>query len=170
MNNLEQLLLSDHPSHIVGHIINLCLENPGELQNLMDLFFSEDEKLARLASWPASKIGENHPELLLPYLGRLVENLDRDIHDAIIRNTVRYLQFIDIPSVFQGKVYGLCFDLLIDPTRPVAIRVFAMTVCARIADQHDELKGELAEAIQMHYKKGSAGFKARARKILKQLA
>jgi len=52
---------------------------------------------------------------------------------------------------------------------PIAIRVFAMTVLANLADTYPEIKGELIAVIEDQMPYGSAGFISRGKKILKKL-
>ena len=51
----------------------------------------------------------------------------------------------------------------------MAVRVFSMSVLARIAHDQPELKNELKIMIEDQLPFGSAAFLARARKVLKQL-
>ena len=91
------------------------------------------------------------------------------LHDAVKRNTVRILQFITIPRSLQGQAAAICFDLFQNTEEPVAVRVFSMSVLARIAHDQPELKSELKILIEDHLPYASAGFLSRARKVLKQL-
>jgi hypothetical protein len=61
-----------------------------------------------------------------------------------------------------------CFALL-DPKEPIAVRAFSMTVLGNLAAQHPDLKKELRLVIESQLPYGSAGFVARAKKVLKQL-
>jgi hypothetical protein len=120
------------------------------------------------AAWPISYCIEHHPELVKPYFGRLISLLKKsDGHDAIRRNVARLLQFVDIPPRFRTRIFEACYNLVDDPQQPIAVRVFAMTAAAKAAEGHPELARELALVIRKYTENGSAGFKARARKVLK---
>jgi hypothetical protein len=79
------------------------------------------------------------------------------------------MQFITIPKSLQGLAATVCFGLFQNPKEPIAIRVFSMTVLAGIAQDQPELKNELKIMIQDQLPYASAGFLARAKKVLKQL-
>jgi len=58
---------------------------------------------------------------------------------------------------------------LITTLEAIAIRVFSMTVCANITFKYPSLAQELIPVIEEHIPHGSAGFRARGAKLLKQL-
>ncbi len=49
------------------------------------------------------------------------------MHDAVIRNSVRILQQIEIPESLHGELMNSCFQLLEEPLTPVAIKAFSIT-------------------------------------------
>jgi hypothetical protein len=109
---------------------------------------------------------ENHRELVKPYFGKLVEQLERDdVHVAVRRNVVRMLQFVDMPKRYHGRIFDACYDLLDDPKEPVAVRVFSMTVAAKIAADSPELLDELRLVAKKYPQAATAGFRSRARRI-----
>lgn len=113
---------------------------------------------------------ERHPKLIQPHLKTVLAHLKKPgIHDAVKRNTIRLLQFIDIPKRFHGQVADICFAYLQNNREAVAIRVFSMSVLHQIARQNPELKHELKIIIEDQMPYGSAAFSSRGRKILKDL-
>jgi hypothetical protein len=86
------------------------------------------------------------------------------------RNTVRLLQYIEIPKKFHGRVADVCFQYLASNEEPIAVRVFSMTVLERIVKENPELKRELQIIIEDHLPFASAGYLSRARKVLKNLS
>ena len=169
MDSLKQILLNDHSSLAAEGIAQSVIRGEMALQELIDCFFSGDWRLSQYASWPVSKIADSHPHLLEPYIPEMIENLRQPAHDAVVRNTVRIWQEMIIPNDLKGEIYTMCFEFLDDPKQPAAIRVFAMTVCTHIALDFEELATELSDVIQSHYDLGTAGFKNRAKKMLKKL-
>ncbi len=108
-----------------------------------------------------------NPQLTQSYLQRLIKNLQGDIHVAVKRNTVRVLQYIDIPEKLRGMAATVCFDLIQSGNEPVAVKAFSMTVLANICKHEPELADELKLIIEDQLPFASAGFKARAKKILR---
>ncbi len=135
----------------------------------MQLFFASDMRTHQRAAWIVGRVGELYPEAILPYADKMIENLRRPIHDAVIRNTMRVFSKMEIPEACEGNLYVLAFSYLLDPRQPVAIRVFSMTVAAQIALRHGTLIPELSEVVKMILPQGSPGIKSRGRNIVKLL-
>ena len=150
-------------------IAHAVLEGENSLDDLMACFLSDDLKLAQRASWAVTKVADSDVTLLVPYFGAMAENLNKQVHDAVKRNTVRIWHLAIIPEDQSGIVYEICFKFLLSMTEPVAIRIFSMTTCTNIAVRHPELAAELADVIRDHMPHGTAGFKSRGRKELKRL-
>ena len=135
----------------------------------MSCFFSKEMRICQRASWPITFIAEKKPALLVPYLQRMIDHLDQPNHDAVIRNTVRSWQFMEIPEDYIGPIYEICFHYLIEPQYAIAIRVFSMTTCVNIATRFPELGPELTSVILNHIDHNSAAFRSRGSKELKRL-
>ncbi len=88
---------------------------------------------------------------------------------AVKRNTLKILQFVDIPEDLLGITADICFRLLNDGKEPIAVKVFAMTVIFNIVKKYPELNEELKISIEEQMPFASAGFKSRGNKILKAL-
>jgi hypothetical protein len=99
----------------------------------------------------------------------MLNNLDTPLHDAVIRNTFRTLQNLDVPEEIEGLAFEKAYDFLANPQNAIAIRVFAMSVCGNIARKYPELKEELIPLIEEQLPYGSAGFINRGMKVLKAL-
>lgn len=162
----EELLKSRSKEHR-DKIIDYAGEDPGHFAELLDIMFhGEEPKLREYAAWAISHIGYNHPHLTIPHCAELIEVLKKKAHPAIHRGAVRVLQKVDLPEDLKGKAFDVCFDILCDMKRPIAVRVFSMTVVHNIAKEEPELMEELKIVLQELYEFGSTGFKARARKII----
>ncbi|MCB0488830.1 MAG: hypothetical protein R2820_04570 [Cyclobacteriaceae bacterium] len=168
--NLIKTLQSDFSKQTVNKIVAHIGNDPARFKTLVDAFLAGHYRTTQRAAWPLSYCVKAHPELIKPHLKNIIKNLDKPgIHDAVKRNTVRFLQFIDIPKSMHGITLDACFPLLENKKEPIAIRVFAMTVLANLADTYPEIKGELIAVIEDQMPYGSAGFISRGKKILKKL-
>jgi hypothetical protein len=92
------------------------------------------------------------------------------VHVAVPRNVWRIFESIDIPGDLQGEVITLCFEYLMNPSTPIALLSYSMSIVEKIAQQEPDLKNELRATIGQLLPTGSAGVNARARKILKKLS
>ena len=89
------------------------------------------------------------------------------VHDAVKRNVVRILQFVEIPRTLQGIVANLCFELISSTDESIAARTFSMTVLANIAQDEPGLKKELEIIVRQMLPYATPAFRARARMVLK---
>ena len=96
--------------------------------------------------------------------------MDNPSHNAVLRNTIRILEDIEVPEKYEGEIYQRCFVFLNDPDQPIAIRCFSMSVVFNIAKKYPDLKNELIASLELHMPYGSAGFKSRGNKILNYLS
>lgn len=137
---------------------------------LVDAFLNSEYRITQRAAWPLSYSVKKHPNLIEPHLKNIITNLKKpNLPDAVKRNTVRFLQFIEIPKSLHGIALDNCFKLLQDKKEPIAIKVFSMTVLANLVNEYPELKRELIDIIEDQMPYGSAGFISRGKKVLKQL-
>ncbi len=165
--NIRDALLEVHSKAQAEKIYTYVDDDPERFAELMAYMLGPNYRLSQRAAWPVSYCIERHPELIVPYWGRLAEQLERDdAHVAVRRNVVRLLQFVEIPKRHEGRVFDASYTLFAETSEPVAVRVFAMTVAANIAKGKPELLDELRAVARQHPEKATAGFKARARRVL----
>ena len=62
-----------------------------------------------------------------------------------------------------------CFKFLESSTEALAVKVFSMTVLSNLAKQYPEIVPEIKIVIEDQLPHQSAGFKSRAKKVLKDL-
>lgn len=166
---IKEIINSGHSKSIAQSIANYVVLHPDAISELMECFFSDNYRTCQRAAWPVGIIGKTHPEILAPFFGQMIRALDNPRHDAVIRNTVRTFQDIELPEELSGELYDRCFQYLVDPKYPVAIKVFSMTVLVNISNKFEGLKEELAIAIEDQIPIGTAGYISRAKRELKRL-
>ncbi len=167
--DIRQALMTEHSKRQTMAIVEYIGDDARRFAELMKLFFAGDYRLTQRAAWPMNYCAERHPELIRPYLPKLLDCLERDdMHTAVKRNVVRLLQYIEIPKRLTGRVYSHCVDLIDDAYQPAAVRAFAMTVAARIAKSEPDLMNELRLIVSKHLPQATAAFQVRAREILAQ--
>lgn len=165
--NIRQALQAEHSKPQTMKIVTYIGADEKRFAELMKIFFAGEYRLTQRAAWSLNYCAEQQPDLIQPYLPKLLDCLSRDdVHTAVKRNIVRLLQFVEIPKKLHAKTYSLCLDLVDDPDEPVAVRVFAMTVAARIAKSEPALMNELNLIIRQHLLHTTAAFQKRAKEIL----
>ena len=106
------------------------------------------------------------PQLLASHHAHLIKMLEDDMHDAYIRNTLRYFQFVEVEEDLEGPLYDVAYVFMSNPRQAVAIRAFAMQCCVNLALKYPELKEELTASISMYLEDDSPGILSRSKKML----
>lgn len=161
---LEQPQTKSHRDKIIGYVTS-----QQKFDELMLVFAAGPYRVTQRAAWPLSYCVEKHPVFLNKHFRTIIKMLETpDLADAVKRNLLRALQFVKIPIRYQGRLANCCFAFLTGH-EPTAIKVFAMTVLANLANTNRELKNEIVPILESQLPFGSAGFVSRARKVLKLL-
>jgi len=116
-------------------------------------------------------VARQKPALIKPYIKDLVAQLSRtDVHNAVIRNSVRILEAIEIPEKLHGDVMNACFGFIEKASTPAAIKAFSLTTLSNLSNYYPEIKQELKLIIEERWNIETPAFKARAKKILKTIS
>ena len=93
-----------------------------------------DRTRAQRGAWVISHVTERRPDVVLPFIGELLENLrpTEDRHDAIKQNTIKAASELDLPEEVGGLAVDLAFTLLGSPDEAVATKVYAMSTIERL--------------------------------------
>ena len=166
---LRDKILSIRSKREASSLCTQIVNHQYSVDELMNCFFSEDWVLCQKSSWPVTILAEKNPELILPYLERMLFNLERPVHDAVVRNTIRTWAEIDIPEELEGPIYDKCFEYFVGHQYAVAIRVFSMTICTNIAMRHHALAAEIIPIIEDNWDHGTPAWRSRGKKELKRL-
>lgn len=168
--DLEQLLRQEHSKKQTDRIVRYVGDDKRRFAALIRLFFKGEYRITQRAAWPLSYCVRAHPELIGPYFKPMLDNLGRkDIHVAVIRNTVRLLQDVSIPKKYHGRVMNTCFDFLQSAETPVAVKAFSLTILANLTRAYPDIRGELRLIIEEQWEHATPAIRSRAKRILKDL-
>lgn len=168
--NLKDMLLEEHSKEQCDRIVKYIGADKKRFAELMKLFFAGEYRIAQRAAWPMSYAVNKHPELIEPYLDKLVGNLNKKgQHNAILRNSVRILQDIEIPKKYHGKLMDTCFNFIESNDTAVAVKAFSLTVLENLSKDYPEIRPELKLIIEERWEHETPAFQSRARKILKTI-
>ncbi|HLZ88140.1 MAG TPA: hypothetical protein VKQ52_12890 [Puia sp.] len=168
--DILQSLKKEHSKKQTDRIVDYIGADSQRFAILIDLFFKGEYRITQRAAWPLSYCVRAHPELIEPYFKPLLDNLGRkDIHIAVIRNTVRLLQDVDIPKKHQGRVMNICFDFVQSPETPIAVKAFSLTILSHLAKDYPDIRGELKLIIEEQWEHSTPAFRSRAKKVLKAM-
>ncbi|WP_420386922.1 hypothetical protein [Roseivirga sp.] len=169
--DVKSQLLKEQSKENRDLMTEYLLKHPEQMPELMEQFFSDQERLVQRSAWVVGTLGQRNKDLIAPYFGQMVSAVRKPkAHVALRRNVMRVLQFHDVDESLWGELYDVCIRFLEDKEEPVAVKVFAMSTAFRIVKHIPELKGELSAAIENILPEGTAGEKNRGQKILSALA
>lgn len=168
MNLREDLLREFSKTHTVA-IARKIGANQEDFDELIKLFLGKEYRVTQRAAWVVSHCADEHPWLIEKHIEPMILNLQKPVNDAVKRNTLRVLRYVEIPEDLMGIAADICFKYLLSGKEPVAVKVHAMDVLFNITRKFPELKEELKLAIEDQMPFGSAGFRSRGGKILKSL-
>ena len=168
--NIENALLAEHSKAQTLRICQYIGDQQDRFDELMNLFFKGEYRVTQRAAWVISYCAEAYPPLIEPHLQSMLDNLEREgLHNSIKRNTLKVLSARTLPEELLGQAATLSFDFLAAPKEAIAIKVFSMELLYQICRVEPGLAGELRLLIEDQLPNGSAGFKARGKRILKKL-
>lgn len=168
--NIRDELLKEHSRTQALRIADYANLSKLHFKELMQCFLSKEARMAQRAAWSVSWAALKKTEMIQPYLKDLVDCLqNKECHPALIRNTVRILEQIEIPEKFHGEVMNACFGFIETPSTPAAIKAFSLTTLFNLSKIYPEIKDELKLIIEDRWDTETPAFKSRGRKILAAL-
>jgi len=166
--NLEQAIRDEHSKAQCNKIVSYVGDDKKRFAQLMKLFFEGEYRVTQRAAWPMSNAVQKNPQLITPYVGKLINKLANPKEgDAVIRNIVRLLQSVEIPKRYHGKLMTLCFDFIQSNETAIAIKAFSLSILQNFAKQYPEIVPEVKTIIEERWDLETAAFRSRARNFLK---
>ena len=166
---LRSEILKEHSRAHADNIATWIGTNEKRFASLLQLFLHDDYRVVQRSAWVISIVADRHPELLKPHLELIIGRMnDNRLPAAVKRNVVRLLQEIEIPETLHGSLMDSCFQFLADPNETIATRCSSMTVLQKLSNIYPDIRQELKTIIEECLQQApSAGFKARAKKVIK---
>lgn len=149
-----------------------AIENPAIFLKLFQYSNSSDRKLAFRASWTLTKVCDRFPDLIYPYLNKIVDSLSRIDNESTLRSFLRILSLTDMDKInnhLHGLLADFCFGTLNSVFSAIAVKAYSMEILFRLTLIYPELANELSTSIRILMEDGSAGITSRGRAILKKL-
>ena len=150
------------------------------LRDLIDLTFYEDKNIAFRAAWVLENVYLVNPVFYLPDLDYLLARFKEVTNPSCQRHYTKIVRHITMPRtrpLIKQKlqdtdlepVVEKCFDALIDPKIPIAVKVFSTEVLFNLRNRYDWITEELTNQLHFMMRNGSPGIQTRGRKLLEAL-
>ncbi|AYA36752.1 hypothetical protein D3Y59_06580 [Hymenobacter oligotrophus] len=168
--NLQDELLREHSRLHYQRLTAYIGADETRFAALMRLLFAGPRRLTQMAAGLLGHCAEAQPHLLATYLQELLPFCQLPNQpDAVLRNTMRALQFADVPADVQAQAFDSCLAALGNPTTPVATQTFALSAATRLCEQHPALAEELLWALEPLLPQARSALRSRAQKELPKL-
>lgn len=155
-----------------AHILALSSIVLAKTELINDLFqIIETQSLhdAMLASWLLCHLHEADDKLLETRTEKIIALLFSTGSDSVRRNLLKIAADFPVPEAAAAQLFDQCLQWMLDENRAIAVRCNAMQLLFCICQSEPELASEVKTAILLVNNYGSAGFRSRAKKILKKL-
>ena len=167
--NLREAILKEHSKKQCAKIVKWVGSDQERFDELFNLFLHDEYLVVQRSAWPVSYCVQDNPGFIKKHYSKLLKNLGKKgIHEAVKRNTVRLLQYVEIPVKFHGQVMDTCFNFINSATEAVAVKAFSLTVLQNLAKQYPEIINEIKLVIEERWDHETSAFKSRAKNILKE--
>jgi hypothetical protein len=166
--NLREQILKEHSKANCMVVVEWVGSSQQRFDELFALFLYDEYRVTQRAAWPVSYCAEAHPAFIKKNFAALIKKLRQpNLHDAVKRNTIRLLQYVDIPKKYQGPVMDICFGYVASPTEAVAVKAFSLTVLGNLAKLYPEIIPEIKLLIEDQLPHQTPAFISRAKAFLK---
>ena len=166
-----------------SQVANWVLSRPEVFPELLDLCFHTKDDISYKATWILEFVCLERLELLYPYMDVYFENLPKVYKDQAVRPLAKICELLAVqyyktkdPIVnkllkepYKQTMIECCFDWLITNQR-VACEVYAMSALYHLGTEFDWIHSDLKTIIEANIHERSAGYKARGKKVLAQIA
>ncbi|MFH0760650.1 MAG: hypothetical protein V2A67_04010 [Bacteroidota bacterium] len=165
-------ILSDSSRSLADYVTATVGNDPQLFNQLYDLSMQQKRQVSMRAARVMDFACERHPELIRPYLKKIIRDLPGLKDDAVKRIFMHIL--IRHPWVederLMGRLVNTLFKWLQDEAQPIAIKAYSMVILENISVLHTDLKNELALVIEeaLPYWE-SAGLQVQGNRVIRKI-
>lgn len=181
-NLLSELSYVNHSRENRAKYAQMVLDNPKLVPYILKILFKIDSKISCRAAWVLEFVTRKDPSILLPHMDGFTSQMETVYLDSAVRPVAKICEYlIDsyvnkknsavkqlIKPMHLERIIAVNFDYLIEDHK-IAPKAYAMQNLYWLGLELDWIHPELKLILERDYSKGSSGYKARARKILKKL-
>lgn len=160
----------------------MAVDNPEMLKKVMVIAFKVNDKISCRAAWLLEFTARENLKALFPLLDEFTLNMHKVHLDPAVRPVAKICEYLietyysknnqDIRKFLKEehikRIIDLCFDYMITDQK-IAPQAYSMNVLYLLGQDHDWIHPELVQILERGYPKGSSGYKARARCLLKKI-
>jgi hypothetical protein len=167
---LESILEKPIGKESIEKLAKKVLKGDIDIIEVIDLITNNQEPTARRAAWLLTKVAEDDPSMVDPFVTSIVKVLTEEhTHTGTIRSILKVFEFTVIPEEIENLILEKCFQYITETKWPSAIQAFAISVIERLCNKYPELINELEQTIRISPNNEKPAYKARGRMVMKKL-
>jgi hypothetical protein len=168
---LRETILKEHSKANCIRIVKWVGDDQKRFDELFSLFLNDEYRVVTKGCMANDILCRRSSGICQETFAKVLKALEKPgVHDSVKRNSIRFLQYVDIPKRFHGQVMDVCFRYFSSPTEAVAIKAFSITVLQKLAKLYPEIINEIKLVIEERWEYETPAFKARAKKLLKEFS
>ena len=168
--DIKAFLSENNSRNAVDFCVNLISEDPGKLDELVELVFGMNEKISWRAAWVLSHVQERFPYLKKKYAELIIQKIVTVNNMSTVRSLLKILTLAEVSFENAGELFDTCFQWLEDPKQPNAVRVYSMILLYRFSEEFPEIKSELKYIIENILPNAPVSIQSRGKKIMAALS
>lgn len=152
------------------------------LPSLVTILFMTNDKISCRAAWVFEFVCANNIYVIMPYLDEFTNNINKIRFDSAKRPVAKVCELIAktydekepnpinkmlLPK-HKERIIETCFDWMINDEK-IAVKAYSMNTLYLFGKDYKWIHPELSQILEQDYASQSAGFKARAKHILKKI-
>lgn len=139
------------------------------LNSIVELALSDQQPYARFSAWIVNHyLMQNGANKIYSYCDKAIDQLHKIKHDGQLREILRWFSRVDYKGKKEGELIDFCFNMIMNISKPVAIKIHSMTILEKSVEREPELKREFALILEDILPYLSAGGQNRTKKLLKK--
>lgn len=161
---------------------NLVLNNETLLPKLLEISFMVHDKTSCRAAWVLEFVCEKKLEALTPFLNIFTGQIGKLHLESALRPMAKICYFIALKhhlnqqnnlknalnTLQKEQIIEVCFDWLIG-NQKIATKAYAMDTLYLLGRDYPWVHTQLVQILEQDFHTQSAGYKVRAKRILKKL-
>ncbi|MDP5158160.1 MAG: adenylosuccinate lyase [Flaviramulus sp.] len=161
---------------------DMVLKDMNLFPKLLEIMFMVDDKVSYRAAWVFEFVINDNIYALVPHLDFFTKNIHKIHLNSAVRPVAKVCQFIattfsskqqntikkTLLPVYEKRIVESCFDWLIS-NQKTATKAYTMETLFLFGKNSKWIYEELSEILQQNFQSESAGYKSRAKHILKKI-
>lgn len=150
---------------------SMVYDEPSLFGIFIELALLDEKYYAERASRVVCICSHKFPELFKPHCSRVISGLKNLRSEGAMRNFLKTLAEVPVKFTKNDKsiLLNQCFDYLVSNDFPIAVQVFSMQILYNLSVEIPEIGEELCRILEEKITDASAGYRSRARRIIRQM-